>query len=488
METDHIRCRALHGSDEPSNKQRICGECHTYKSRTETRLLMPAKRRIVQLIQDFGEDLWLRKLYEKEGEKMPDITEVLDFLLPSGSIEVGREFMENPAYYTKRTAGSKKKRRRGTLGTLGALGALGTPVTRKGEAVQLEVGVQKAGNLGGRTAVSGVLTFTSPLSVLCSAAASRVHSSGPPTPHVRRPEQHLSIPSAGGRMFGEAAQAAQFRGPAMEKEEEDMAALFDVKATVDAAAPVDASFDRSQSSLHDFAFTSTSRGTNPLVPQPTDSTSPVSLESTGPSTLSSQSPPASSDSPALQGDGADDNDGGGANGARRFRTLGITGSMGITGSTGSKKSRVFLIPAGKQVENHRILTKNWMWAFPATKEKMWNKMREGDLFMFTASGTGRFQWVARVHYLKRHTVEDSDAVWGRDTNNNSFPLFIYFSKLVALDPVHARWKKAAVLRTCGYLNSHDRLMGLREVREDYVESLAGICSSVLGGGEVSAAN
>jgi hypothetical protein len=81
---------------------------------------------------------------------------------------------------------------------------------------------------------------------------------------------------------------------------------------------------------------------------------------------------------------------------------------------------------------------------------------KGDIFLFTSSGTGKFNKVGRVTSKKVVPASEADKYWSRMNyqmggprrSNIGFPLLILF----AVQPVEIDWNKNEVMALCGKTN------------------------------------
>ena len=113
----------------------------------------------------------------------------------------------------------------------------------------------------------------------------------------------------------------------------------------------------------------------------------------------------------------------------------------------------------------------------------------GDIFLFTSSGTGKFNKVGKVTSKRVVPAKVADQYWSRmeyqmggpRRTNIGFPLLVLFET----QPVDIDWSKDEVMRLCGY---SDRLMSSRRIVNENnggKNILIQKCSAILNGGSSS---
>ena len=132
--------------------------------------------------------------------------------------------------------------------------------------------------------------------------------------------------------------------------------------------------------------------------------------------------------------------------------------------------RLFLVPTGVQgVNDHTLSTKvcdnHYLWGFcVGLYSRIFEHVVPGDIFLFTSSGTGKFNKVVQVTSKRVVPAAVADQYWSRmeyqmggpRRTNIGFPLLVLFEH----QPKEIDWSKDEVLALCGY---SDRLMSSRRI-------------------------
>ena len=131
---------------------------------------------------------------------------------------------------------------------------------------------------------------------------------------------------------------------------------------------------------------------------------------------------------------------------------------------------LFLVPTGVEGFNDHTLStpvcdNHYLWGFcVGLYSRIFEHVEPGDIFLFTSSGTGKFNKVGRVTEKRIVPAKEADQYWSRmeyqmggpTRQNIGFPLLVLF----AVQPVEIDWSKDEVLALCGY---SDRLMSSRRI-------------------------